>query len=82
MKEAVHRFTVGGSRVVGFRVNPDGSVADFEGHIQRFFTDLNRATNAARRKYNDNSISITEVIPEKQRYEVPLDELLKISKPI
>lgn len=79
MSNAIHRFTVGGSKVTGFVVKADGSVEDFEGTLQRFYSNLNRASLAARRKYKDPSITITSCVPDKKHYEVDLDELMKIA---
>lgn len=75
-----HFFTLGGTRVSGFRVKPDGTVVDFEGTIRNRFSDLKRASAAARRKYGDSSITITEAVPEKTRYRVDLNALLQIAE--
>lgn len=75
-------FTIGGCRVEGFRVEPDGAVADFTGTLRNNYKDLARASAAARRKYKDSSITICETVPQIKRYRVKLDELLKISEAI
>lgn len=75
-----HYFTQGGCRVYGFRVEPDGTVVDFSGTLRNFYNDLVRASAAARRKYNDSTITITEVKDEKTRYRVDLDALLAIAE--
>lgn len=75
-----HYFTIGGSTVYGFRVEPDGAVVDFKGSLRNFYSDLNRASMAARRKYADNSITITETVSEKKRYRVDMDDLLSIAE--
>lgn len=80
--QAVHRFTIGGSKVKGFRVLPDGTVEDFEGTLQRFYQNLNRASLAARRKYHDASITITDLTPDKKHYKVDLDKLMEIAEEI
>lgn len=76
-----HYFTIGGCECYGFRVEPDGTVVDFHGTLRNFYNDLNRASAAARRKYNDSSITITSTIDSKKRYRVDLEELLAIAEP-
>lgn len=78
----VHRFTIGGSTVEGFRVTPEGAVRDFRGTLRNFYNDLASASLAARRKYRDSTITITSIKREKHRYEVELDDLMKIARPI
>lgn len=78
----VHRFTIGGSKVQGFKVLEDGSVEDFEGTLRNFYNNLNRASVAARRKYQDPSITVVSCEPQKKRYEVDINELLQIAKEI
>lgn len=75
----MHTFTIGGSAIKGFCVKPDGSVQDFEGTLNRCYTSLARASAAARRKYKDSTITITEITRQKTRYQVDLDKLLEIS---
>lgn len=78
-----HVFTLGGSQVSGFRVEPSGAVVDFAGTLRnRYNGDLARASAAARRKYHDQTITITECDEHKQRYRCPLDALMQISEPI
>ena len=78
---AYHTFTLGGSTVEGFRVEPDGTVVDFSGTLRNNYNDLKRASIAARRKYQDQTITITSVTSNKQRYRVDLDDLLQIAEP-
>lgn len=75
-----HFFTLGGTRVSGFRVKRDGTVVDFEGTIRNRYSDLKRASAAARRKYGDSSITIIKAVPEKTRYRVDLNALLQIAE--
>lgn len=77
-----HTFTLGGSTVKGTRVTPEGAVVDFEGTLRNWYTDLAKASTAARRKYQDTTIQISEVVSEKHRYTVPLDKLLEIATEI
>lgn len=77
-----HKFTLGGCEVIGFRVEPDGAVADFIGTLRNSYDDLSRASAAARRKYGDSSITITETRSKKKRYRVELEKLLAIAEPI
>lgn len=74
-----HKFTIGGSIVRGTRVLRDGAVVDFEGTLRNWYTDYAKASIAARRKYQDSTIQITEIVAEKHRYTVPVEELLKIA---
>ncbi len=78
---ACHTFTLGGSTVEGFRVEPDGTVVDFSGTLRNNYNDLKRASIAARRKYQDQTITITSVTSNKQRYRVDLDDLMQIAEP-
>lgn len=78
---AYHTFTLGGSTVEGFRVEPDGTVVDFSGTLRNNYNDLKRASIAARRKYQDQTITITSVTSNKQRYRVDLDDLMQIAEP-
>ena len=78
---AYHTFTLGGSTVEGFRVEPDGTVVDFSGTLRNNYNDLKRASIAARRKYQDQTITIPSVTSNKQRYRVDLDDLLQIAEP-
>lgn len=75
-----HYFTQGGCKVYGFSVKPDGTVVDFSGTLRNFYNDLARASAAARRKYNDSTITITEVTDCKTRYRVDIDALMKIAE--
>lgn len=77
-----HVFTIGGSIVRGTRVTPEGAVLDFEGTLRNRYDNLAKASNAARRKYHDTTIQITETVVEKHRYSVPLDKLLEIATEI
>lgn len=79
---AVHKFTLGGSVVKGFRVNDNGAVLDWEGTLRNTYRSLSRASIAARRKYGDQSITVTECETSKRSYEVDLDELMKIAKQV
>ena len=79
---AFHKFTLGGSRVKGFRVDGDGSVIDFEGTLRNFYNDLTRASLAARRKYKDQTITITECAKDKHSYQVPMEKLMEIAEQI
>lgn len=78
---AYHTFTLGGSTVEGFRVEVDGTVVDFSGTLRNNYNDLKRASIAARRKYQDQTITITSVTSNKQRYRVDLDDLMQIAEP-
>lgn len=78
---AYHTFTLGGSTVEGFRVEPDGTVVNFSGTLRNNYNDLKRASIAARRKYQDQTITITAVTSNKQRYRVDLDDLMQIAEP-
>lgn len=78
----VHKFTLGGSVVRGTRVTPEGAVVAFEGTLRNWYTDYAKAASAARRKYQDSTIQITEVEAEKHRYQVDLDSLLSIATEI
>lgn len=78
---AYHTFTLGGSTVEGFRVESDGTVVDFSGTLRNNYNDLKRASIAARRKYQDQTITITTVTSNKQRYRVDLDDLMQIAEP-
>lgn len=60
--------TLGGCVCKGTRFDSAGNVIDFEGVLGRNYTDLMRATVAARRKYNDQSISVLSVDPRCERY--------------
>lgn len=77
-----HTFTLGGSTVRGTRVMPDGSVVDFSGTLRNRYNDYAKASAAARRKYRDPTIQITECIVEKKRYKVDLVQLLEIATEI
>lgn len=79
---AFHKFTLGGSHIKGFRVGPDGSVEDFDGTLRNFYKDLVRASIAARRKYKDQTITVTECKADKHRYQVDVDSLLEIAEQI
>lgn len=79
----VHKFTIGGSIVEGYRVTPDGAVVDFRGTVRNTsFASLERATAAARRKYRDNSINVISVKREIHHYKVELDALMAIAEQI
>lgn len=75
----MHTFTLGGSAIKGFSVDKDGTVHDFDGTLNRCYNSLARASAAARRKYKDSSITITEITRQKRKFQVDLDELLKIA---
>ena len=77
-----HKFTIGGCAVSGFCVGENGAVADFAGTLRNSYSELKRASAAARRKYGDSSINVTEIRPQKRRYRVPMEELMKIAEPI
>lgn len=77
-----HKFTIGGCEVTGFRVEPDGAVADFTGTLRNSYTDIKRASAAARRKYGDSTITVTNTRTLKKRYRVPLDQLMQIAEEI
>lgn len=74
-----HKFTLGGSVVRGTRVASNGAVIDFEGNLRNWYKDYAKASIAARRKYQDSTIQITEIVAEKHRYTVPVDKLLEIA---
>jgi len=76
----VHKFTIGGSIVEGYRVTPDGAVVDFRGTVRNTFSTLERATAAARRKYRDSSINVLSVKREVHHYKVDLDALMQIAE--
>ena len=75
----MHTFTLGGSAIKGFSVASDGTVHDFTGTLNRCYTSLARASAAARRKYRDSSITITEIERHKRKFKVDLDKLLEIA---
>lgn len=75
-----HRFTVGGSEVIGFKVADDGAVSDFRGTLRNHYKSLAHASAAARRKYRDSTITITECVPRKTRYKVDFDKLMAIAE--
>ena len=77
-----HYFTIGGCRVDGFKVAPDGSVADFSGTLRNSYKSIARASSAARRKYGDTTITVTNIEPQKKRYRVSLAMLLDIAEEI
>ena len=77
-----HTFTIGGSEVSGFRVTDIGDVEDFHGSLRKTYESLRHASAAARRKYQDSSITVTECIPKKTRYRVRIEDLLKIAEKI
>lgn len=77
-----HKFTLGGCEVWGFRVEPNGAVVDFVGTLRNSYDDLKRASAAARRKYGDSTITITETRARKKRYRVELEKLLEIAEEI
>lgn len=77
-----HKFTLGGCEVKGFRVEPDGAVVDFTGTLRNSYDDLKRASAAARRKYGDSTITITETRARKKRYRVELEKLLELAEEI
>lgn len=60
--------------LVGVRFE-GGVPIDWCGYTARHYKDLKRATNAARRKYGDASINVTEIVPVERRYCVPLSVL-------
>lgn len=75
-----HYFTQGGCTVHGFRVTSNGEVKEFTGTLRNHYTDLARASAAARRKYRDSTITITSTRDAKTRYRVAIDKLLEISE--
>lgn len=77
-----HYFTIGGCRVDGFKVAPDGAVEDFTGTLRNSYNSLARASSAARRKYGDSTITITTIRPQKKRYKVDLEKILDIAEEI
>ena len=76
----VHKFTIGGSVVEGYRVTPDGAVVDFRGTVRNSYASLERATAAARRKYRDSTINVLSVKREIHHYQVDLDALMSIAE--
>lgn len=62
--------TVGGSHIVGTCFDDAGNVHDFEGDLGRHYTNLKRATAAARRKYADSSISVLRIENHRERYRI------------
>lgn len=79
---AWHRFTLGGSQIKGFRVLSDGVTEPFEGTLRHFYSDVGRASQAARRKYHDQTITVTEIRVEKKKYRVDEERLLEIAEEI
>lgn len=53
--------TIRKTKISGFRVRADGSVEDFEAVLDRHYTDIARATNAARRQLHDSLITVTDL---------------------
>lgn len=76
-----HMFTLGGCKVEGVRVE-GGETVPFSGTLRNHYTDLGRASLAARRKYRDQSITVTSVKDAKTRYRVDLDQLLAIAEKV
>lgn len=80
--ENVITFNLGQTTIKGFRVDADGSVQDFEGTLKRRYSSLNRASQAARRKYGDPSITVTQIEVTTNKYTVNLSDLMKIATKI
>jgi len=77
MKE--YKFKIGGCDVEGTCFDSEGNLSDFSGHLKRTYTDLSRASVAARRKYNDQTISVLSITPTRHTYVCDFDKLLEIS---
>lgn len=68
-------ITIGGAHVTGTRFDDEGNVLSFEGDLNRCYTNLKRATVAARRKYKDSTISVLKVENTRQRYRINEDTI-------
>ena len=79
---AWHNFTLGGTQVKGFRVLPTGDTQPFEGTLRAYYSDVGRASQAARRKYQDQTITVTELDARKKKYRVDEEKLLEIAEEI
>lgn len=79
---AYHQFTLGGTQIKGFKVLPNGDTTPFEGTLRQFYSDVGRASQAARRKYRDQTITVTEMSAEKKKYRVDEEKLLEIAEEI
>lgn len=78
----VYKWSRRSHEVFGFRVDDDGVVHDFAGQIRRKHATLAGYSTAARRKYHDESITITEANEFHEHYKCELKELLSISERI
>lgn len=72
------QVTDSGVKIYGSRV-VNGEPQDFTGFIARNYTDLARATGAARRKYNDATINVLKIERFKVTYTVPVNKISEIS---
>ena len=72
-------INLGRTRIKGFFVDESGALHDFEGSLARTYTSLSRASTAARRKYGNNTITVTECTVEKRKLKVPLSKLNQIA---
>lgn len=79
---AYHLFTLGGTRVKGYRVDDEGEVHDFCGNLRNHYRSLVTASQAARRKYRDPTVTVTSMEQRKERYRVDLDKLMSIAERI
>lgn len=79
---AYHLFTLGGTHLEGYRVDEDGTVRDFAGNLRNHYQNIVTASQAARRKYRDPTITVTSMKQRKERYRVDLDKLLTIAERI
>lgn len=79
--EEVRPLTVrdSGIRVIGTRNNDNGEVTQFVGYLHRNYTQLARATGAARRKYKDSTINVLNIEPYATTYNVDANRLSEIS---
>lgn len=75
-------INLGQTTIKGFSVDDSGGVHDFNGTLKRRYSSLNRASQAARRKYGDPSITVTEIETTVNKYKVNLSELMKIATKI
>ena len=73
------KVTDTGVRLYGTRNDEQGRQSDFVGTLTRKYTNLIRASTAARRKYKDPTISVLRVEPYSVTYEVPVDRLSEIA---
>lgn len=73
---------LGQTSIKGYFVDESGELHDFMGTLKRTYNSLSRASTAARRKYANNTITVTECKVERHRYRVPVSGLMEIAEEI